>query len=93
MAQGAIKNAGASALKKQQEKKSLGPKRREGKHIAPKKRALVTQKNLQKKLSAKSISQTEKLMAARAGATGKLTIMKGIADKANAEQKEKAKKK
>ncbi|KAJ3044477.1 hypothetical protein HDV00_001904 [Rhizophlyctis rosea] len=89
MAQGLVKKAGAAAAKKAQEQKALGPKRREGKYIAPKSRKLITQKNLQKKLSSGSIAATEKIMAARAGATGKLTIMKGLADKARAEEKAK----
>ncbi|TPX71538.1 hypothetical protein SpCBS45565_g01001 [Spizellomyces sp. 'palustris'] len=94
MAQGGLKKSGASkpsfATKKSQTP-SLGPKRREGKYIAPKSKTLITQKNLQKKLAAKAIVQTEQLMAARAGATGKLTIMKSVAQKAKAEQ-DKAKK-
>ncbi|KAJ3015657.1 hypothetical protein HKX48_004446 [Thoreauomyces humboldtii] len=93
-------NSTASILaKKHQAKKpgaasNSGPKAREGKYIAPKARNLVTHKNLQKKLSARSIVQTERLMAARAGATGKLTIMKTLGEKAKAEMdKERAAKK
>ncbi|KAJ1327208.1 hypothetical protein BSLG_010550 [Batrachochytrium salamandrivorans] len=44
----------------------------------------------QKKLASTNIKNTESLMASRAGATGKLTILKGIADKAT--DKAKAKK-
>ncbi|KAI9014785.1 hypothetical protein BC832DRAFT_526618, partial [Gaertneriomyces semiglobifer] len=50
-----------------------------GKHIAPKSKALISEKAIQKRLSAQSIVQTEMLMAARAGATGKLTIMSKVA--------------
>ncbi|KAI8825893.1 uncharacterized protein EV422DRAFT_514598 [Fimicolochytrium jonesii] len=97
MAQGKFKKASAgpsSVLAKKHQKKELtGPKKREGKAIAPKHRALISQKTLQKKLSAKSIVQTERLMAARAGATGKLTIMKKLGEQAKAElDKAKAKK-
>ncbi|TPX58624.1 hypothetical protein PhCBS80983_g03003 [Powellomyces hirtus] len=92
MAQGKFKKAttassSSSAIMKKQAKKqgAGGPKAREGKYIAPKVRSLVNQKTLQKKLSARSIVQTERLMAARAGATGKLTIMKTLGEKAKAE--------
>ncbi|KAI9093034.1 hypothetical protein DFS34DRAFT_631369 [Phlyctochytrium arcticum] len=89
MAQGKLKKSAVKkpALANAKPKASLaalGPKKREGKFIAPKAKSLITQKNLQKKLSARSIVQTESLMAARAGATGKLTIMKSLANKAKA---------
>ncbi|KAJ3149517.1 hypothetical protein HDU86_006922 [Geranomyces michiganensis] len=88
----------SSAIMKKQSKKqaAAGPKAREGKYIAPKVKQLITQKNLQKKLSARSIVQTERLMAARAGATGKLNMreLKKTADDFKAEQaKTSAKKK
>ncbi|KAJ3289535.1 hypothetical protein HDU76_007518, partial [Blyttiomyces sp. JEL0837] len=62
-------------------------------HIAPKKANLAKQVKLQKKLSAQTIQDTERQMAAKAGATGKLTIMKGVADKAIKELSDKAAKK
>ncbi|KAJ3103238.1 hypothetical protein HDU97_010302 [Phlyctochytrium planicorne] len=39
------------------------------------------------KLTASTIVETERQMAAKAGSTGKLTIMRGVADKAIKEQK------
>ncbi|KAJ3297205.1 hypothetical protein HK104_000722 [Borealophlyctis nickersoniae] len=91
MAQGNIKKSSSGAAKKseaskkQRDLKLSGPKKRAGKYVAPKKQALISQKSLSKKLAARSITQTEKLMAARAGATGKLTIMKPVAEQAKAE--------
>ncbi|KAJ3155199.1 hypothetical protein HDU89_007390 [Geranomyces variabilis] len=84
----------SSAIMKKHSKKqasAAGPKAREGKFIAPKAKALITQKNLQKKLSARSIVQTERLMAARAGATGKLNMreLKKTADDFKAENAKK----
>jgi hypothetical protein len=40
------------------------------------------QKKMLKKLNANTMRHTEQLMAARAGATGKLSILKPLADKA-----------
>ncbi|KAG0023065.1 hypothetical protein BGZ81_008265 [Podila clonocystis] len=47
---------------------------------APKNNVLIKQKSTQKKLSAQINKNIETVMATRAGATGKLTIMKGLAD-------------
>ena len=53
-----------------------------GIRIAPKDKGLAKKKAMQKKLTSRNMVHTETLMAARAGATGKLTIMKKAADKA-----------
>lgn len=73
MVQGAVKKSkvGASLLKSVQKR---------GKIAAPKKKALVKQQNLQKKLQGKSIQSIEQIMAAKAGAVGKLTIMKKVGE-------------
>ncbi|KAJ3169067.1 hypothetical protein HK101_011508 [Irineochytrium annulatum] len=78
MAQGAVKkNKGAAAKNKKD--KPTGPKRG-GTTIAPKKANLTKQLALKKKLTAGTINETERQMAARAGTTGKLTIMKKTAE-------------
>ncbi|KAI8145778.1 hypothetical protein BJV82DRAFT_502716, partial [Fennellomyces sp. T-0311] len=48
--------------------------------IPPKKQALVTQKKLEKKLSAKINNNIEREMSIKANAVGKLTVMKKLAD-------------
>lgn len=53
-----------------------------GIRIAPKDSHLVLQKKMQKKLASRNIANTESLMAARAEATGKLTIMKKVGEAA-----------
>ncbi|KAF9439105.1 hypothetical protein BGZ76_011343 [Entomortierella beljakovae] len=61
---------------------------------APKNNVLIKQKSTQKKLSAQINKNIETVMATRAGATGKLTIMKGLADAGlAAERKARGKKK
>ncbi|KAI8615948.1 hypothetical protein BC830DRAFT_1168178 [Chytriomyces sp. MP71] len=81
MAQGLIKKSGPAKKSVQQDKKSLGKTKRGGVAIAPKKAALVRQTALRKKLTAGATTETERQMAAKAGSTGKLTIMKPIADR------------
>ncbi|KAI8905048.1 hypothetical protein EDD86DRAFT_212130 [Gorgonomyces haynaldii] len=75
MVQGQIKKQ-SPLVQKKKSKAARGIK------IAPKNQKEATKRSLQKKLSSKTIVHTETLMAARAGATGKLTIMKNTADKA-----------
>ena len=53
--------------------------------IAPKKAALVTQKRLEKKLSAKINNNIEREMSVKANAVGKLTVMKKLATEATAD--------
>lgn len=93
MAQGTTKKQTTSVLARKAAQKR-GTIAARGIRIAPKTSALISQKKMQKKLSSRNITHTESLMAARAGATGKLTIMKGVADKAleTAKAKENAKK-
>ncbi|KAJ3217799.1 hypothetical protein HDU67_007216 [Dinochytrium kinnereticum] len=87
MVQGQLKpKAGGAGVKK---KASPGPKRG-GTKIAPKKAQLVRQLQMKKKLTASTIVATERQMAAKAGATGKLTIMRDVADKAIKETKKAA---
>ncbi|KAI8844088.1 hypothetical protein HDU81_007022 [Chytriomyces hyalinus] len=81
MAQGLIKKASTAAKSVHQQKKALGKTKRGGTAIAPKNLALVRQKALTKKLSAGTMTDTERQMAAKAGSTGKLTIMRPIADR------------
>ncbi|KAJ3261330.1 hypothetical protein HK103_005938 [Boothiomyces macroporosus] len=59
---------------------------------APKSQALQKEIAMQKKLSARNIQNTEKQMSVKAASTGKLTIMKSIADKAAKETTDKKKK-
>ncbi|OUM60320.1 hypothetical protein PIROE2DRAFT_13937 [Piromyces sp. E2] len=70
MVQGALKqkSSKSKAIKK------VVPKR--GVRIAPKKKTLIKQNKLKKKLTANSTQFIEKNMAAKAAAVGKLTIMK-----------------
>ncbi len=60
---------------------------------APKSQALLKEREMQRKLAAKNIQNTEAQMALKAGQTGKLTIMKPIADKAKKEVDSQKKKK
>ncbi|KAG0348021.1 hypothetical protein BG004_006315 [Podila humilis] len=78
MAQKVIKksNVTKDSIKKQ----NTGMLRKGGKSYAPKNNVLIKQKSTQKKLSAQINKNIETVMATRAGATGKLTIMKGLAD-------------
>ncbi|KAJ3071532.1 hypothetical protein HDU98_005197 [Podochytrium sp. JEL0797] len=81
MAQGLIKAKTSSASKStQQQKKDLGKTKRGGTAIAPKKKALIKNLSLRKRLTAGAITDTERQMAAKAGSTGKLHIMKSIAE-------------
>ncbi|ORX96411.1 hypothetical protein K493DRAFT_407248 [Basidiobolus meristosporus CBS 931.73] len=68
-------------------KKTTKPKR--GIVIPPKKQTLVKQKNVQKKLTSNINKNIETIMATRAGAVGKLTIMKGYVDPTSDREKEK----
>ncbi|KAJ3116609.1 hypothetical protein HK100_001013 [Physocladia obscura] len=82
MAQGLIKKKEATPTKTvSQTKKAAGKTKRGGTSIAPKKSALVKNLSLRKKLTAGAIVDTERQMAAKAGSTGKLTIMKATAEK------------
>ncbi|KAI8849070.1 hypothetical protein BC829DRAFT_392794 [Chytridium lagenaria] len=86
MVQGQIKSKPGVGAKK---KTSPGPKRG-GTKIAPKKATLQKQLTMKKKLAATAIVQTERQIAAKAGSTGKLTIMRNVADKAIKEAKKEA---
>ncbi|KAG0234922.1 hypothetical protein B0O80DRAFT_426243 [Mortierella sp. GBAus27b] len=77
MAQKVIKKSNVS---KDSVKKNTGLLRKGARTYAPKKNVLIKQKSTQKKLSAQINKNIETVMATRAGATGKLTIMKGLAD-------------
>ncbi|KAF9164268.1 hypothetical protein DFQ27_000330 [Actinomortierella ambigua] len=78
MAQKAPKksNVQKNAVKKQ----GTGIVKKGARAIAPKKSVLVKQAATQKKLSTQINKNIENVIAARAGATGKLTIMKKVAD-------------
>ncbi|KAF8926141.1 hypothetical protein CPB97_004872 [Podila verticillata] len=78
MAQKVIKksNVTKDSIKKQ----NTGLLRKGARAYAPKSNVLIKQKTTQKKLSAQINKNIETVMATRAGATGKLTIMKGLAD-------------
>ncbi|KAG0253938.1 hypothetical protein BGZ95_006174, partial [Linnemannia exigua] len=64
----------------QVKKKNTGLLRKGARDYAPKHNVLIKQKSTQKKLSAQINKNIETVMATRAGATGKLTIMKSLAD-------------
>jgi hypothetical protein len=64
-----------------------------GIRIAPKNTGLIAQKKIQRKLASRNISHTESIMAGRAGATGKLTIMKKVGEGALEKLREKKEKK
>ncbi|KAI9225319.1 MAG: hypothetical protein DHS80DRAFT_33824 [Piptocephalis tieghemiana] len=51
---------------------------RGARHIAPKKTILVKQEKLRKKMTAQINKNVEQQMATKAGAVGKLTIMKNL---------------
>ncbi|KAG0044278.1 hypothetical protein BGZ83_010479 [Gryganskiella cystojenkinii] len=78
MAQKVLKksNVTKDSIKKQ----PTGLLRKGARSYAPKNNVLIKQKSTQKKLSAQINKNIETVMATRAGATGKLTIMKGLAD-------------
>ncbi|KAF9941730.1 hypothetical protein BGZ65_001738 [Modicella reniformis] len=77
MAQKTIKK---SNVTKDSVKKNTGVLRKGARTYAPKNNVLIKQKTTQKKLSAQINKNIETVMATRAGATGKLTIMKSLAD-------------
>jgi hypothetical protein len=82
-----------SQLAKKVNKKSNRIQR--GMKATPKSHLVLKEREMQRKLAAKNIQNTEAQMALKAGQTGKLTIMKPIADKAirEKEQAEKQKQK
>ncbi|RKP27581.1 hypothetical protein SYNPS1DRAFT_20925 [Syncephalis pseudoplumigaleata] len=79
MVQGLVKKANANKAKQAQAKKP-GSARKGARVIAPKNTTLIKQKLLQKKLSANINRNIETQMATRAGAVGKLTIMRSSMD-------------
>ena len=96
MAQGAHKQKSTSAIMKQQQQlaksknsgrivRGLKSNPKQGTHLAK-------EKKMEKKLNSKNIQNLEYQMALKAGQTGKLTLMKGLADKAKAEYDAKPKK-
>lgn len=92
MAQGQHKAKSTSQIMKAV-KKQGGSKIQRGVRKAPKSQNLQKEKAMQKKLSARNIQNTEAQMALKAGSTGKLTIMKPIADLAKKEAEKKKEKK
>ncbi|KAI9290268.1 hypothetical protein BC943DRAFT_313622 [Umbelopsis sp. AD052] len=86
MAQGQLKKSKAPANKSV---KNLSKPKKGARVIAPKQRTLVKQKGISKKLSASINNNIERQMAVKAGAVGKLTIMKKLADEAAATSKDK----
>ena len=81
MAQGQHK--AKSASQQQKIAKKLGVNRvQRGQRKAPKSNLAIKEKKMQKKLGARNIQNTEIQMSMKAASTGKLTIMKSIADKA-----------
>lgn len=87
MVQGQIKQkSSGSILAKQAGKQNKRISR--GMRVAPKSQGAQKEKAMQKKLSARNIQNTEIQMSVKAASTGKLTIMKGIADKAMRDKKE-----
>ncbi|KAI9594252.1 hypothetical protein BDF19DRAFT_423674 [Syncephalis fuscata] len=79
MVQGLVKKANTNRAKQAQSKKPTSS-RKGARVIAPKNKVLVKQKVLQKKLSANINRNIETQMATRAGAVGKLTIMRKSMD-------------
>jgi Protein of unknown function (DUF2462) len=74
--------------------KKLGANRvQRGQRKAPKSNLGIKEKKMQKKLGARNIQNTEIQMSLKAASTGKLTIMKSVAEKALKEKKEKDSKK
>ncbi|KAF9920574.1 hypothetical protein FBU30_009564 [Linnemannia zychae] len=78
MAQKVIKKS--NVVKDNVKKNNTGILRKGARTFAPKSNVLIKQKSTQKKLSAQINKNIETVMATRAGATGKLTIMKSLAD-------------
>ncbi|KAF9969452.1 hypothetical protein BGZ73_008196 [Actinomortierella ambigua] len=78
MAQKAPKKT--NVQKNSAKKQGTGIVKKGARAVAPKKNVLVKQLATQKKLSAQINKNIETVIAARAGATGKLTIMKKVAD-------------
>eukprot|EP00842_Homolaphlyctis_polyrhiza_P000952 jgi/Hompol1/1858/HPOL_005755-RA len=90
MVQGAKKQSSSILAAKVSKKTESQSKPHRGKNIAPKDTALIRKKKLQQKLRANSITNLESTMAAKAGSTGKLTIMRSVADSAKEAAKAKA---
>ncbi|KAJ2963785.1 hypothetical protein NQZ79_g1239 [Umbelopsis isabellina] len=86
MAQGQLKKTKAPANKNV---KNLSKPKKGAKVIAPKQKVLVKQKQIVKKLSASINRNIERQMAVKAGAVGKLTIMKKLADEGAEASKDK----
>ncbi|RKP08636.1 hypothetical protein THASP1DRAFT_29568 [Thamnocephalis sphaerospora] len=91
MAQGLVKKANANKAKQQSAKKPLGLKKG-ARTIAPKNTTLIKQKQLKKRLTANINRNIETQMATRAGAVGKLTIMRSAMEKKDAGKGKKNKK-
>ncbi|KAI8056698.1 hypothetical protein BDF22DRAFT_667485 [Syncephalis plumigaleata] len=88
MVQGLIKKTNASKAKQSQSKKP-GSTKKGARVIAPKNSTLIKQKILKKKLSANINRNIETQMATRAGAVGKLTIMRKAMDKSKKDSNKK----
>ncbi|CAO3677095.1 unnamed protein product [Umbelopsis vinacea] len=86
MAQGQLKKQKVPTNKSV---KNLSKPKKGTKVIAPKQKTLVKQKQITKKLSAGINRNIERQMAVKAGAVGKLTIMKKLADEGAAASKDK----
>lgn len=80
MAQKALKSSKKALTPHKKQAPSLSVLKRGARVIPPKNRALVKQKIVSKRLSASINKNIEHVMASRAKATGKLTIMKSAAD-------------
>ncbi|KAG9067721.1 hypothetical protein KI688_011308 [Linnemannia hyalina] len=78
MAQKVIKKS--NVVKDNVKKQNTGLLRKGARSYAPKSNMLIKQKSTQQRLSAQINKNIETVMATRAGATGKLTIMKSLAD-------------
>ncbi|KAI9495599.1 hypothetical protein BDB00DRAFT_759896 [Zychaea mexicana] len=89
MVQGSLKKTGGGQKKQPRKAKQM---KKGARTIAPKKTALVTQKTLEKKLSAKINNNIEREMSMKANAVGKLTVMKKLAETSIAEAKKNSKK-
>ncbi|ORY91273.1 hypothetical protein BCR43DRAFT_527872 [Syncephalastrum racemosum] len=91
MVQGSLKKVSNPAAKKKSQQKP-GKMKKGARSIAPKQPKLVKERKLQKQLSAKINDNIERQMAVKAGAVGKLTLMKKVADSAKAATDKKKKK-
>ncbi|KAI9250994.1 hypothetical protein BDA99DRAFT_563908 [Phascolomyces articulosus] len=88
MVQGSLKKIGGGQKKQPRKAKQM---KKGARTIAPKKAALVTQKRLEKKLTAKINNNIEREMSVKANAVGKLTVMKKLAEATAAEAASKKK--